>query len=126
MKLYLLIIAVVLCCLPGCRRSLAPDSDQGTADRALRTALDAWKSGKSQADLEKEQPSIIMNEDDWRVGKRLLDYTIGEGGLLGRQVRYRVRIKIQDKDEKAVERDAVYIVDTIPRIVIVRDSFASS
>jgi hypothetical protein len=126
MKRVALLIAMVLCVLPGCRRGLAPDSDAATADKALRTALEAWKSGKTQADLEKEQPSIIMNEDDWRVGKRLLDYKIGEGGLSGRQVRYRVHIKLQEKDEKAVERDAVYIVDTIPRIVIVRDSFASS
>jgi hypothetical protein len=67
-----------------------------------------------------------MNEDDWRVGKRLLEFKMEPVGLSGRQARCKVHIKLQDKDQKPVERDAVYIIDTIPRIVIVRDSFASA
>ena len=79
----------------------------------------------SPEDLEKEQPPILMNEDECRTGKRLLDFKMEEGSLAGRQVRWRVGIKLQDKDGKAAERKAVYIIDTTPRIVIVRDSFAS-
>jgi hypothetical protein len=48
-----------------------------------------------------------------------------KGSLSGRQVRCRVRIKLQDKGDKTVERQGVYIIDTTPRIVIVHDSFAS-
>ena len=92
---------------------------------ALQTALEAWKSGKSPQDLTNARPSIIMNEDDWRVGKRLLNFDREKGSVSGRQVRCRVRIKLQDKNDKAVDRDAVYIIDTVPHIVIVRDSFAS-
>jgi len=125
MKHFALFIALALCLLPGCRRALDPNADSGEADKALRTALEAWKSGKAPADLEKESPSIIMNEDDWRTGKRLLDYKMDAGSLSGRQVRCRVQIKLQDKDNRTEERQAVYIIDTTPRIVIVRDSFAT-
>jgi hypothetical protein len=118
-------IWVALLFLPGCGGSLGPDSDRDVADKALRTALEAWQNGKSQDSLEKEKPSIIMNEDDWRTGKRLIEFKIDECKMSGRQVRCRVWLKLQEKDGKNAERNAVYIIDTTPRIVIVRDMFAS-
>lgn len=125
MKRLALFIALALCLLPGCGRKLDRDADPDEGDKALRTALEAWKNGKSPEDLEKEHPSILVNEDDWRMGKRLLDFKMEKGSLSGRQVRCRVRIRVQDKDGKTVDREVVYIIDTTPRIVIVRDSFAS-
>jgi hypothetical protein len=119
------LLVLALCLLPGCSRRLDPPADTAEADRAMRAALEAWKDGKSQADLEHGSPSIIMNEDDWRAGKRLLDFTMIDGSLSGRQVRWRVRITLRDKDGKPVERQATYIIDTTPRIVIVRDTFAT-
>jgi acyl-ACP thioesterase len=44
--------------------------------------------------------------------------------LSGRQVHAHVRIKLQDRTGKIVEQRATYIIDTTPRIVIVRDTFA--
>jgi hypothetical protein len=125
MKHLALVITLALCLLPGCGRGLDSNADQDTADKALQTALEAWKSGKSPNDLEKEHPSIIMNEDDWRTGKRLLEFKMEKGTLSGRQVRCRVRLKLQDKDNTTVDRDATYTIDTTPRIVIVRDLFAT-
>src|ERR1043166_4047521 len=125
MQRFTIAIAFAPLVLTGCSRGLDPDADVDVADSALRTGLDAWKSGKTPDDLEKGQPSIIMNEDDWRGGKKLLDFKMEKGALSGRQVRCKVRIKLQAKDGKTTERDAFYIIDTTPRIVIVRDSFAS-
>jgi hypothetical protein len=124
MQRFTIAIPLAILVISGCSRGLDPDSDVSVADNALRTSLDAWKSGKSQEDLEKGQPSIIMNEDDWRTGKKLLDFKMEKGALSGRQVRCKVHIKLQGKDGKTTERDAFYIIDTTPRIVIVRDSFA--
>lgn len=126
MHRFTIAIALTLVVQSGCSRGLGPNADLGVADSALQTGLDAWKSGKSQEDLEKGRPSIIMNEDDWRVGKQLLEFKMEKGAMAGRQVRCRVHIKLQDKDGTTTERDAVYIIDTTPRIVIVRDIFASS
>jgi hypothetical protein len=125
LKRFTWLVVLAACLLPGCGRSLDPPADSAEADRALRTALESWKGGKSPGDLEKERPPILMNEDDWRAGKRLLDFKMLDGSLSGRQVRWRVRITLQDKGNKAVEREATYIIDTTPRIVIVRDQFAT-
>ena len=112
--------------LPGCGKQLAENVDPDQAKQALQTALEAWKSGKSNADLGSLQPPIVMNEADWTNGGRLLDYKMNEAGSLdGRQVRWVVQIKVQDKAGKVSERKATYIIDTTPRIVIVRDNFAS-
>jgi len=112
--------------LSGCGQTVAENVDPGQAERVLRTALDAWKDGKTNADLEAQQPSIIMNEADWTNGNRLLEYKMTDTGKLdGRQVRWVVQIKLQDKNGKVTDRKATYIIDTIPRVVIVRDSFAS-
>src|SRR5271156_6109007 len=118
MKRLLLCSALALSLITGCRRGLDPNADQADAEKALRAALEAWKGGKSQDDLANDVPPIIMNEDDWRTGKRLLEYKMAEGALSGRQIRCRVKLKLQEKENKTTDRDAVYIIDTIPRIVI--------
>jgi hypothetical protein len=125
MRRLAIFIWLALLFLPGCGGSLGPDADRDVADKALRTAMENWQNGKSQVDLEKGQPAIIMNEDDWRTGKKLVEFKIDECTLSGRQMRCRVRLKLQDKDGKNAERNAVYIIDTTPRIVIVRDLFAA-
>jgi hypothetical protein len=101
------------------------NADLAQAGPALRTALEAWKGGSSQQDLASREPSILMNEDDWRMGKRLIDYKMEEAGAMyGRQVVWRVQIKLQGKGGKPEDRRAKYVVDTTPRLVIVRDRFA--
>ena len=112
--------------LAGCGKQVAENVDPEQARQALRTGLDAWKAGKGNAELGSLQPPIVMNEADWTNGGRLLDYKMDAAGSLdGRQVRWVVQIKLQDKAGKVSERKATYIIDTIPRIVIVRDTFAS-
>ena len=119
-------VVLALSLLPGCgARGPGAAADPDAGEKALLTALEAWKNGKSQQDIEKGSPSIIMNEDDWRNGKRLLEFKVVESSMDGRQVKRKVQIKLQDKDGTTVDRNATYIIDTTPRIVIVRDSFAS-
>jgi hypothetical protein len=102
------------------------NADIDQAGPALRTALEAWKSGRSQQDLADQTPSIVMNEDDWREGKSLMDYKMDEAGSLqGRQVVWWVEITLKDKSRKTATRRAKYVIDTTPRLVIVRDRFAS-
>jgi hypothetical protein len=120
-----LVLALGLCLLSGCRRAVV-NADADQAGPALKTALEAWKAGKSPEDLTKQDPSIIMNEGDWETGKRLLEFKMDEKGtLVGRQVRWQVQVKMQDKGGKTQERRVSYIIDTTPRIVIVRDIFGS-
>jgi hypothetical protein len=117
-------VALSLGFLLGCGQNTKL-SDIEQAGPALRTALGAWKDGKSQDDLA-NQDAIVMNEDDWREGKRLLDFTMEDkGSLSGRQVVWKAQIKLQDKSGTTEDRKATYVIDTTPRLVIVRDRFAS-
>jgi hypothetical protein len=126
MKHFSWLVALALCLLQGCGEAVTENADAEQAGPALRTALEAWKSGKSEGELRNQKPPIIMNEDDWRSGKRLVDFKMDPAGaLFGRQVRWRVQIKLQEPSGKTVDRQATYIIDTAPRLVIVRDSFAS-
>jgi hypothetical protein len=101
-------------------------ADVDRAGPALQTALEAWKSGKSQQALADQVPPIIVNEDDWRMGKRLVHFEMEEkGSLSGRQVVWKVQIELEDKDGKKQALEATYVIDTTPRLVIVRDLFAS-
>jgi hypothetical protein len=124
MKSISITVLPLVFCLVGCGGyQHAENVDLGQAQSALRTALEAWKDGKANADL---QPTIIMNESDWTSGCRLLDFRMEESGVLdGRQARWVAHIKLQDRSGAVKEHKATYIIDTIPRIVIVRDTFAS-
>jgi hypothetical protein len=124
MKRMILLFTLCLCFVLGCGSYEPSDLEQ--AGLALRTALVFWKGGKSQADLENESPSILMNETDWKFGKRLLEFKMSDKGTLyGRQVRWQAEIKLQDKNGNFHEEKATYVIDTTPRIVIVRDNFAN-
>lgn len=125
MKRLATIVALSVGLLQGCGRGLDKDADPEEGVKALHAALAAWKDGKTQAEVEALTPSILVNDDDWRTGKRLLAFKVEESGLSGRQVRCRARIKLGGKDGKTVEQWATYIIDTTPRLVIVRDTFAS-
>jgi hypothetical protein len=125
MKRLAILAALSVCLLQGCGRGLDKDADPEEGLKALHTALAAWKDGKPQAELEAMSPSIVVNDDDWRTGKRLLEFKVEESELSGRQVRCRARIKLAGKDGRAVQQRATYIIDTTPRLVIVRDTFAS-
>ncbi len=119
-------IILVLGLVPGCGKGPAEPADVDQAGPALRAALEAWKGGKSQQELAAGEPSILMNEDDWRVGKRLVHFEMEDkGSLSGRQVVWKVQIQLHDKDGKNEDRKATYVIDTTPRLVIVRDRFAS-
>lgn len=116
--------ALYLCVYSGCGSSTKP-ADLDQAGPALRTALEAWKGGSPQKELESQEPPILMNEDDWREGKRLVDYKMEEAGsMYGRQVVWWVQIKLKDQNGKTEDRRAKYVIDTTPRFVIVRDRFA--
>lgn len=126
MKRWILPLVGSVIFLTGCGQKLAENVDHDEARQALAAALEAWKLGKSNTDLKAQLPSIVMNEADWTSGGRLLDFNMNEAGTLdGRQIRWVVQIKVQDKAGKISDKKATYIIDTVPRIVIVRDTFAS-
>jgi hypothetical protein len=115
-------LVVGLCLLAaGCGRKLDPPVEPGQAGEVLRVALDAWKNGEPYKALEKREPPIYFAEREWEAGKKLVSYQPGEVTLVGRQGNCKVKLTLQDKEGNTQQREIGYQIDTIPRVVIVRE-----
>ncbi len=70
---------IVVSTLAGCAGGgTAPIPSNNEARQALQTTLDAWKSAQSADSLETGSPKIEAVDFDWKAGKKLTEYSIGE------------------------------------------------
>lgn len=119
--------AVPLCCLvalvSGCGKSVVPDEpvDPAKAKEVLTAALDAWKGGEAYGALASRSPPVVFAEPLWEGGAKLVSYELGAVELTGRQGRCTVKLSLVSKEGKPTERRVGYLIDTIPRAVIVRE-----
>lgn len=114
---------LALALLAGCGPRPDPPVDPADAGQHLRAALDAWKAGRPHDSLAVQDPPVVFNEPLWRDGQTaLLDYELGDVELHGRQGRCTARLKLRAPDGKTSERKIGYQIDTIPRVVIVREA----
>jgi hypothetical protein len=115
------IVLIVAALAAGCGPELPPPVDPADAAAQLRTVLDAWKAGEPFDALGSRNPPVVFNEPLWRDGASLVSYELGEVQLHGRQGTCKVKLTVQDKDGKLVERRVGYQIDTTPAVVIVRE-----
>ena len=114
---------LLLAVVAGCGGpDAAPPVDTADAGRQLAAALDAWKSGQPRESLAGRDPPIVFNEPLWAEGVQLVGYELGEVALHGRQGRCTAKLSLRDKDGKSFERKIGYQIDTVPRVVIVREA----
>src|SRR5262245_38237959 len=107
--------------LVGCGKELPPPVDTGDAGRQLDAVLAAWKDGKPHESLAAGEPPVIFNEPLWKDGAKLVAYEVGEVTLHGRQGRCTAKLTVRMKDGQQVQRSIGYQIDTVPRVVIVRE-----
>jgi hypothetical protein len=72
------LLMIVMAGLAGCGGGSAPLPSTVEARQALQMSLDAWKAGKPAASLVGEKPSIEIVDYEWKAGKVLSDYTLGQ------------------------------------------------
>lgn len=96
--------------------------DTAEAGRHLENALKSWKADEPYPGLAERTPSIVFNEPLWQDGAKLLSYELEQVELQGRQGRCTVKLTLKDKAGKQYERKIGYVIDTVPRIVIVREN----
>ena len=114
---------LVLLLMAGCGGPEVPPAvDTADAGRQLSTALEAWRAGEPYGSLASRNPPIIFTEPLWEGGTRLVDYELGPVELNGRQGRCTARLTLVGKDGKKSQRSIGYQIDTVPRVVIVRES----
>src|ERR1700722_5512879 len=69
---------ILMAGLAGCGVGSAPLPSTVEARKALQASLDAWKAGKSASSLAGEKPSIEIVDFEWKAGKELADYIVGQ------------------------------------------------
>ena len=107
----------------GCGSKEVPQPiDTVEAGRHLESALKSWKADESYTGLAERSPSIVFNEPLWQDGAKLLSYELEPVELQGRQGRCTAKLSLKDKTGKQYERRIGYVIDTVPRIVIVREN----
>ena len=108
-------------CGNGGAAHLVPD-DQ-LAREALTKALDAWKAGgKAEDELQLPQgPKVRAIDLDWRGGRKLESYEIGESlPITGEEPRqFKVRIDCDGQDAK----DTIYHVVGKDPLLVFRDEY---
>ncbi len=114
----LLLLALVLGA--GCSQSARP-SNQDEGRQALRTVLDAWKSGARADAFAQQNPSIHASDGDWLSGLTLQGYrTSGESRLVGTDLNYDVDLELKTTQGKLVKKTVVYAVTTHPQVLVLR------
>ena len=117
--LFMLMVACVGCG-PGNVRPPAP-SDRDKAKQALTQALDAWRSGETSESLRKVQPAVIVSDEDWLRGEKLVSYALqGDGKKHGNSLRFLATLELRTANGSLQRKNALYHVGTEPVLTVVR------
>lgn len=117
-----IIALIMLPPLVGCGGSGIGSGGNEEARAALNKALDAWKAGRSAAEMRSEDPEIVVGDSDWKQGKKLVAYEIGSGMFDGKNLRVPVTLTVAQPPRGNRKLVVNYIVGTRPVITIFRDS----
>jgi hypothetical protein len=109
---------IVLAALPGCGRGSAPLPSSGAARGALQAALDTWKAGKTPTALDAATPRVEVVDFEWRAGKALTDYSLGDDAPGQGTKTFSARLTLKGQPPK----DVTYMVLGVDPILIYRDA----
>ncbi len=113
---------LALCACTGCGGSAAGPVDENTARTVLTKALDAWVAGTPAADLRTQDPEMIVIDQQWTSGAKLVDYEIvGLGSFDGNTLRAPVTLALVQPPARAPQKVAAnFTVGLQPVITVVR------
>jgi hypothetical protein len=120
--IYLLLIgAIAFLSLLGCAEK-AQKADASRARGELRRALDAWKSGEGFEAYQAKVAPAVVSDPQWEKGMKLLSYDLEEKeSPSGYDVKFVVKLSLEDGSGKKTEQKAAYTVSTAPAFVVTRD-----
>jgi hypothetical protein len=105
----------------GCGSTpVTADADQ--ARQTLIAVLDAWKSGDTPEALAARLPAIHVSDADWKAGVTLASYKAADSARpAGYDLGFPVVLELKDPKAKVSKKtNAVYIVSTHPRALVLR------
>jgi hypothetical protein len=115
-----LLLAVIACA--GCGGSAAGPVDEATARTVLTQTLDAWVGGKQAAELRAQSPEIIVVDQQWTDGAKLVDYeVVGTGEFDGTTLRAPVNLTVIEPPARSPKKTpANFTVGLTPVVTVVR------
>ena len=120
----LMFLPLLLCSLltVGCGPAKVPPSDSQQALALVEKLMEQWKSGTSVEELAKMTPPTFVSEALWKGGAKLTDYkVVGEGEMLGPNVRFKIALKYAGKNGAVAEKSFNYLVTTTPALTFFRE-----
>lgn len=89
---------------------------------AIEAAFAAWKQGKTADELRTQSSPVVLLDDDFGRGRKLLDYKIeGDGTPRGTGLRFDVALTLKDGGKPPTTRKLAYRVVTEPKVSISRE-----
>lgn len=105
----------------GCGGPRYSPTNPGLGRDALQAALQHWQGGGKPQELAQRQPSIVMGDEDWEAGKRLVQFTVLQGERDdGANLHIPVRLVLSDDQGAESALVVTYIVGTSPVVSIFR------
>jgi hypothetical protein len=108
---HVFVLVLLLPCWTGCGttgdiKDYIPSDE--LARRALTTALDAWKSGKTPDQIGASKPAINVQDTQWSAGKKLTAYEfVGPATGEDQNRRYTVRLTVEGT---STPQETTYVV----------------
>ena len=109
--------------LAGCGGGGASRVDETDARAVLVKALDAWIAGTPAADLRASSPEVIVVDQQWTAGMKLVDYEIvGLGTFDGKNLRAPVNLVLGGTPARRANQkvSAEYVVGLQPVVTVTR------
>jgi hypothetical protein len=115
-----LLLTVIACA--GCGDRATGPVDEATARAVLTQTLDAWVGGKAATDLRAMSPEIIVVDQQWTDGAKLVDYeVVGMGSFDGMTLRSPVNLTVIEPRARSPKKmPANFIVGLTPVVTVVR------
>jgi predicted small lipoprotein YifL len=117
-------VAFALSTIAGCGSRAPRSFSSGDVEQAkakLDSTLNAWKEGKTPADLRGLKPPVYVADQDWNTGKKLFEFRIDRvEKTTGPNPNLVVVLTLDDAKSKATKKQVVYSVTTAPAITIAR------
>jgi hypothetical protein len=121
-----LVLAVSgLLLLAGCGGATEPSAiGSEEARQTLEDALSSWQKGEPVEALKKASPSIVVSDETWTRGDKLMSFHIdGPPKASGAERTFRVTLWLTDGKGKQIKEIAEYAVGTGPVRTVFRSVF---
>ncbi len=115
-------IASFLLALSGCGYSASEHRvEPRTALKTLQEVLEGWKQGDTPESWQRRTPAVVVQDFDWKAGRKLQEYEIlDEGESVDANLYCKVKLKFSDARAGKSEKTVTYLVGTSPVLTVFR------